>query len=321
MSRNPKISIIIPVYNAELYLKDCLDSIVNQTYAKNIELIIVNDGSTDSSQSIIDSFKNNYKNIKVLKQKNQGVIKARINGYKMATGDYVAWMDNDDLASLDMYEKLHRKAIEEKSDVVICDYTFMPSAIWNKRKWFNTYTGVVDWRFVNHNTVLWNKLIKKSYIDDIDFIQLMLDMGEAAFTLLLIKTKAISTINLALYRYRVGHGSQSSYSNVEWYIHNLNLAIRRRDSVIGTPLENEWLDYLDALVFNSYIQVLVVCAYNRRSSEYQKFKKLFDAHRPSARRLGNLVMRINNGTMRYLVLRFIVPNSYWTTKLITRVLL
>jgi glycosyltransferase involved in cell wall biosynthesis len=95
MLKVPKISIIVPVYKVEIYLKECLDSILNQTY-ENIELILVNDGSPDSSGDICESYKEKDSRIRVFHQENKGVSKARNFGITEATGDYVCFIDSDD---------------------------------------------------------------------------------------------------------------------------------------------------------------------------------------------------------------------------------
>ena len=116
-----KISVIVPVYNVENYLAKCLDSIVNQTY-KNLEIIIVDDGSTDSSPSICDTYKEKDKRIKVIHKENGGLSSARNVGLKHATGDFIAFVDSDDWIDLSMYEKLLTKQKEKDYDMVFCRY-------------------------------------------------------------------------------------------------------------------------------------------------------------------------------------------------------
>ena len=124
----PKISIIIPVYNAEEYLKRCLNSIVNQTL-KDIEIICVNDCSIDNSLEILNSYAQRDNRIKVIDCKtNGGESKARNIGLDNSTGEFLAFVDNDDELDLDFYEKLYKKAIEENADIAkaevhIIDYT------------------------------------------------------------------------------------------------------------------------------------------------------------------------------------------------------
>lgn len=120
--KNEKISIIIPVYNTEKYVEKSINSILNQSY-KNIELIIINDGSTDNSEKIIKRIIRDNKNIKYKKIKNSGVAHARNEGLRIATGRYVGFVDSDDFVSEKMYETLYKTAIKEKSDIVTCAYS------------------------------------------------------------------------------------------------------------------------------------------------------------------------------------------------------
>lgn len=113
------ISIIVPIYNAEKYLNKCIDSLVNQT-KKELEFILVNDGSTDSSEDIIKSYKD--KRIKYFKNKNQGIGKTRNIGIDKATGKYLMFLDSDDYLDINACEKLYNKAIKEKSDLVVFDF-------------------------------------------------------------------------------------------------------------------------------------------------------------------------------------------------------
>ena len=116
----PKVSVIVPVYNVEKYLKKCLDSLVNQTL-KDIEIIVVNDGSPDNSQEIIDKYVKKYKNVKSYIKENGGLSSARNYGLKYAKGEYIAFVDSDDWVEVDMYEKMYKKAIKNHFDIVVCD--------------------------------------------------------------------------------------------------------------------------------------------------------------------------------------------------------
>lgn len=115
-----KISILIPVYNVEDYIEDCLNSIVNQTY-KNIEIIIIDDGSTDNSCEIIKKFSNSDDRIKVISRKNKGVYKTRRELVEMSTSNYVMFVDPDDWIDVDTVEKLYNKVKEYDCDIVRCN--------------------------------------------------------------------------------------------------------------------------------------------------------------------------------------------------------
>ena len=116
-----KVSIIIPVYNSEIYLKKCLDSVLSQTL-EDIEIILIDDGSTDSSLEIIKHYSKKYSNIKYKSKKNEGQAIARNIGISMATGEFISFVDSDDYIENIMMQKLYENAIQTKSDIVICDY-------------------------------------------------------------------------------------------------------------------------------------------------------------------------------------------------------
>ncbi len=115
-----KVSIIVPVYNVYDYLRKCLDSLVKQTL-KDIEIIVVNDGSPDNSQEIIDEYVSKYKNVKSFIKKNGGLSDARNYGLKKAVGEYIAFVDSDDYVDKDMMKKMYNKAINDDLDIVVCD--------------------------------------------------------------------------------------------------------------------------------------------------------------------------------------------------------
>ncbi len=118
----PKISVIIPVYNAEKYLKECLDSVINQTL-KDIEIICINDGSNDNSLQILNKYAIKDSRIKVISRKNKGVAKARNIGIKKASGTFVCFMDSDDIyPAVDVLETLYNTAV--KNNVKICGGEF-----------------------------------------------------------------------------------------------------------------------------------------------------------------------------------------------------
>lgn len=117
----PLVSIIVPVYNVEQYLPQCLDSIVNQTY-KNIEVICVNDGSPDNSINILEDYAARDSRIKIVSQKNQGVSRARNLAHQYVNGDYIIYVDGDDWLDVNTCEIAVEKATESSADVVMWSY-------------------------------------------------------------------------------------------------------------------------------------------------------------------------------------------------------
>ena len=115
-----KVSVIVPVYNVEKYLEECLNSILNQSY-KDFELILINDGSTDKSGDICDEYEKKYDNIKVVHQKNQGQAVARNNGVKLSKSDWIMFVDSDDVIHPNLLEYLYTAVTESDSGMTVSE--------------------------------------------------------------------------------------------------------------------------------------------------------------------------------------------------------
>lgn len=120
----PKISVLVPAYNVAPWLPDCLNSILTQTY-QNLEIIVVNDGSTDNTESILDRYAQMDGRIVAIHQDNAGLVAARETGIAHATGDYVTFVDGDDTIAPDMYEHLMANALKYKADISHCGMDFV----------------------------------------------------------------------------------------------------------------------------------------------------------------------------------------------------
>lgn len=116
----PKLSVIVPVYNTEKYLRECIDSILAQTFT-DFELILVDDGSTDKSGLICDEYAKKDERIQVIHQKNGGVTRARKNGVRGASGTYFCFIDSDDWTHPEMFEQMIDKCVETNADIAVCD--------------------------------------------------------------------------------------------------------------------------------------------------------------------------------------------------------
>ena len=165
-----KISIIVPVYNVEEYLDKCLSSLVNQTI-DDYEVIVVNDGTKDNSQNIIDKYTKDYpKIIKSYIKKNGGLSDARNYGLKYARGEYIAFVDSDDYVKEDMFEKMYNKAAENNYDIVVCDINYIYE---DKIK---VASSLINHSTININDIkkaminiypaAWNKIYKHSLFDN-----------------------------------------------------------------------------------------------------------------------------------------------------------
>lgn len=173
---NDKISVIVPIYNTEKYIGKCLESIKKQTY-KNLEIILVNDGSIDKSEEICKSYIEKDKRFTYYLTSNYGVSHARNFGLDKATGKYIMFIDSDDWLENNMIEILYKELIEKKCDIAVCDYfiNFKELQIehnkLNEEKIINEKNIMLEFLFDSelYGGYLWNKLIKKSIIKDIRF--------------------------------------------------------------------------------------------------------------------------------------------------------
>ena len=168
-----KISVIIPVYNLEKYIKKCLESVVNQTY-RQLEIIIIDDGSTDDSIKIIEEYLKD-KRVKFIKQNKEGVYAARNKAIALATGDYISFVDGDDWLELSAYEKLVKNI--EGEDLIIFDfdkYDDLKNRILEKRKSLKELKNILNednqYLIMTYNNEAWNKIYKTSYLKNNNFL-------------------------------------------------------------------------------------------------------------------------------------------------------
>ena len=157
------ISVIVPIYNTEKYLKKCINSIINQTY-KNIEIILIDDGSTDSSKEICDDFSKIDSRIVVIHKKNEGVSKARNIGLKVSNGKYIAFIDSDDCIEKKYLEALYKKMIEPEIDMTMISFINNNDKIMiNEEFLLNCFTTEQNEEYYGY---IWGKLLKNNIIKE-----------------------------------------------------------------------------------------------------------------------------------------------------------
>ena len=219
-----KISVIVPVYNVEKYLSKCLDSLVNQTL-KELEIIIVNDGSLDNSEEIIKTYLKKHDNIKYFKKENTGVAETRNFGINKATGEYIAFLDSDDYVTKDMYQKMYEKAKNGNFDMVVCDLNYVyPDKI--KRASSNIDKDLTDIKkaFINIYPAPWNKIYKKElFKNDVYFKKVYAEDVEFTYRILPY-VKNIGVIHEPFNQYVQREGSLSNIVSKKLYdyIYNMN---------------------------------------------------------------------------------------------------
>lgn len=213
---NIKVSIIIPVYNAEKYIDKCLNSVLNQVL-QDIEIIIINDGSTDNSIKILRKLLEQDSRIKLISKENKGASVARNIGIKEARGEYIGFVDIDDYIEKDMYYKMYNKAIEGKFDIVSCGFREENNSGYMEfnRTLFehdNLHGDIIEKEYFKYIVEdkflgylpLWNKIFRRKFIEENKLIineSIILGEDRKFCCDAILKAKSISSVNEILYHY------------------------------------------------------------------------------------------------------------------------
>lgn len=225
-----KVSIIIPVYNVEKYLAECIESVLQQTYT-NWEMLLIDDGSTDHSSEICEEYAKKDVRIKVIHQENGGQSKARNTGLDAATGEYIMFLDSDDIYDEKAVEVLQKEISEKNADYIVANYMNMENdgtkwdhPIFNQERYQNFELSIEDYKdsfFVMNNTI-WNKIYRKSFLDS---IQLRFEEGIPSedlvfITYCFIKAKKVFYIKdiVTYYRQRNNNNSVSNNCSYDFFV-------------------------------------------------------------------------------------------------------
>ena len=224
----PKVSILIPIYNVEKYLKECLDSVVNQTL-RDIEIICINDGSTDSSPQIIEEYAKNDARIKIINKQNSGYGDSMNKGLELASGEYIGIVESDDIADKNMFEDLYKLAQKDDLDVVKSDFYYYFSKdnqsrhagrinIKNTGKIFNIED---DASIVKMMPSIWTSIYKNEFLkeNEIKFLPTPgASYQDTAFAFkVLVSAKKMRFVNKAYLYYRQDNEASSVKSKGKVY--------------------------------------------------------------------------------------------------------
>lgn len=205
----PLISVIIPVYQVEPYVAHCIESVINQTYRK-LEIILVNDGSTDGSGKICDKYADRDARIKVIHQENQGLSIARNRGIEVAQGEYLCFVDSDDWVDERFIDVMYRISVETGCDIVQCGFQNVISddterdgregnyTVYSPKEFSISAYTLLSWKC----NVAWNKLYKKSLFEGIRYPKGKIHEDEFTTYRLVWNANNIAVTNTKLYFYR-----------------------------------------------------------------------------------------------------------------------
>lgn len=322
------ISIIIPIYNVEMYLRRCIDSVLNQTY-KNIEVILVDDGSPDKCGEICDEYAEKDKRIRVIHKENGGLSDARNAGLAIATGKYVAFVDSDDYIDADMYGELYDAIQEAAADMSICNFRYVgkhgtgefdnndlpieDQILSGKYILSNSMFKEKRWYWV----VAWNKLYKRKLFKGIKYPLGRIHEDEFVIHKLFFKCNKVACVSKMLYNY-----------------------VQREDSIMNQRSDKSRLDYIDAMLdrLGFYLdhgfpqavvdKTFIYCKgeyYQRYESGIKKtkdFKKKCAELNRHYRKLFSRLIRYNFGIKKDLILVcfYISPYFLWKMSKVKKIM-
>lgn len=212
MEKQPEISIIVPVYNMEQYLRQCVDSIVAQTF-ENWECLLIDDGSTDNSGKICDDYSEKDDRIRVVHKKNGGLSSARNVGVSLAQADLIGFVDSDDWIDADMYMRLYQSMKKNSSDIAVCGIYFntskkeIPKPVLLKEDILDGKEAL--WLILEDEYIpsyAWNKLYKKSLSDGFPFPEILFEDYAVVYKWF-SRAKKVSLCHAPAYHYRQRGGS------------------------------------------------------------------------------------------------------------------
>lgn len=317
------ISIIVPVYNVEKYLKRNLDSLVNQTY-KNIEIIVVNDETPDNSEKIIKQYEKKYKKlIKYYKKKNGGLSDARNYGLKYAKGKYVAFVDSDDYVEKDYISELYKKAIEDDCDITVCDiYDEYENT--GRKEIYNNYipqktTNILEEkRLLLNRFAAWNKLYKISVFGDLKFEKGKIYEDLRLIPKLYINSNKIGYVNKPLYHYIIREGSIMTSSNIN---KNLDIISAFEDIINYFKIKEVYKDFedeieylcIDHLYIATTVRIIKMSRYREIKNNLKILINFMEEHFPNYRK--NKYLKDITKTKK-IILKFIESKQYKLLKLL-----
>lgn len=271
------ITVIVPCYNVEKYIDKCVQSLINQTY-KNLEIILVDDCSTDNTWKIINKYSKNHENIKCIKnEKNRGAGYSRNIALKQAKNDYISFIDSDDYIEDNYYESMMKQLKLEKSDLIVCDIFVKYDSVDGTNQRSTACEGKIEkYNFIHNGLAAspCNKIFKKQDLLKYPFPEGIMNEDIATVLAIIINSKKISYNNEVYYNYvqRKSSVQNSSLSNSRLDIFKSLDILEKR-----VPINKKNSKYWEAIIYNQIIMFLIYVIPKEQDKKKRKyFLKQFD---------------------------------------------
>lgn len=285
------ITVIIPIYNVEQYLRNCLESVVNQTFA-DLEIICINDGSTDNSIRILKEYQKKDKRIIIIDKKNEGVSAARNDGIEKARGEYLFCIDGDDYIDKDFFEIFYNNAKENDSDLVVL------SSFWNLDKRINKNCGY-------HSALpTWSMFIRKKILDENKTVRYPLNVQPGE--------DGIFSHKLLMFAKNISFEDKTNYHYVKRAGQDSQRAVKEPKILLGAI--KKWFEILEefyneynfwenqSLSFAKYIEQEAFLAFRTKNFNIEDERKVFEILKDI---LNKVVKNIDKENYKYFSKEFI----------------
>ena len=309
-----KISIIVPIYNVSEYIDRMMENLLYQEYA-NTEIILVDDGSTDDSLDKCNKYKNLDKRVKVIHQNNSGVSVARNVGIKKSTGDFIAFVDSDDVISKSMLNVLYNNLVETESDISVCNYVVFKDSmpIFDNDNNITIYSKMDALKDIitdsKLSSFLWNKLFKRELFDNIKFPEGKIFEDLYVMPKLIEKANRVCYTNMKLYGYYVRSNSYVNTYSPEKNNNFLAFSNECYEYLLKYPsLKENCEDYKLFYIYSAFLKAskshsLDIIKSDNMNDEYKYFKNNFKLSKTLSlkRRILYCILYINKNLFYRLI--------------------
>lgn len=274
---NEMISIIVPIYNVEKYLTECVESLLKQTYS-DIEIILINDGSTDSSGKICEKYAKIDDRVKVIHKENGGVSSARNEGIRLSRSKYITFVDPDDYVSCDFIEKLYRLLKDSNADISICNYITVGNNI--------RFKGKLEKKIINQRdamtllvkdeempSYLWNKMFRVELFDGLRFMEGYRYEDVRMMHLIFLRANRVAVTDEPFYYYRVREGSITSSTLLNNSEELIN-ALEDRCKDLANTVYWEEAYITEMIQIRRILSEIVITSSRKEEFYYRNLKKL-----------------------------------------------
>lgn len=301
-----KLSVIVPVYNVENYIEACIQSLLSQTY-DDYEIIIVDDGSKDSSIARAHEMTKNIDKVRILTKVNGGLSDARNFGIEHANGEYLAFIDSDDTIHSEMFETMMQKMLDEQADVCSCDLEYVYTSGRKERSSGRVISDVNPYSIMLTNNSACNKIFKRALFNYIRFPLGRWYEDLATIPIILKQASKVVYVEQVFYYYfqregSIAHGRNEKMFDIYW-------AVQHIEDTLGSSNDKDWISIRNKLLiehglFLTNIRIKEMNRWSDRRIYFKKNLQKLSEHHPKWYQDKNLAQYSHKARLIFMLLRY-----------------